>query len=51
MPYWVKRILLKSGELVTERELQDDEIFLMAPLQPSVTLSESPVEIVNFSHG
>ena len=25
MPYWVKRILLKSGELVTERELRQDE--------------------------
>ncbi len=25
MPYWVKRILLKSGELVTERELHKDE--------------------------
>ena len=25
MPYWVKRILLKSGELVTERELPPDE--------------------------
>ena len=25
MPYQVKRILLKSGELVTERELRQDE--------------------------
>jgi hypothetical protein len=25
MPYWVKRIILKSGELVTERELRRDE--------------------------
>ena len=25
MPYWVKRVLLKSGELVTERELRQDE--------------------------
>jgi hypothetical protein len=25
VPYWVKRILLKSGELVTERELSSDE--------------------------
>jgi hypothetical protein len=25
MPYWVKRIALKSGELVTERELRRDE--------------------------
>jgi hypothetical protein len=27
MPYWVKRIMLKSGELVTERELRPDENF------------------------
>ena len=25
MPYWVKRICLKSGELVTEKELGRDE--------------------------
>jgi hypothetical protein len=25
MTYWVKRIRLKSGEIVTERELQPDE--------------------------
>jgi hypothetical protein len=25
MPFWVKRILLKSGELLTERELSPDE--------------------------
>lgn len=25
MTYWVKRILLKTGELVTERELRSDE--------------------------
>jgi hypothetical protein len=25
MAYWVKRIILKSGELVTERELRQDE--------------------------
>ncbi len=25
MTYWVKRIILKSGELVTERELRRDE--------------------------
>ena len=27
MSYWVKRILLKSGEIVTERELRSDENF------------------------
>jgi hypothetical protein len=27
MAYWVKRILLKSGETVTERELRPDENF------------------------
>jgi hypothetical protein len=27
MPFWVKRILLKSGEIVTERELRPDENF------------------------
>jgi hypothetical protein len=25
MTYWVKRILLKTGELITERELRPDE--------------------------
>jgi hypothetical protein len=25
MAYWVKRILLKTGEVVTERELRADE--------------------------
>jgi len=25
MTYWVKRILLKDGELITERELRPDE--------------------------
>jgi hypothetical protein len=25
MAYWIKRILLKTGELVTERELRPDE--------------------------
>src|SRR5690242_6981070 len=25
MAYWIKRIALKSGELVTERELREDE--------------------------
>ncbi|MGA7810753.1 hypothetical protein [Bradyrhizobium sp.] len=25
MPYWIKRILLKSGELVAEKELRHDE--------------------------
>ena len=25
MPYWVKRIMLKTGELVTERELKPEE--------------------------
>ncbi len=27
MAYWVKRIVLKTGELVTERELQPEENF------------------------
>jgi hypothetical protein len=27
MAYWVKRIKLKSGEVVTERELRSDENF------------------------
>jgi hypothetical protein len=27
MPYWVKRICLKTGEIVTERELRQDENF------------------------
>ena len=35
MPYWVKRILLKSGELVTEGELRQDE-----------NLSEGPTPVV-----
>jgi hypothetical protein len=25
MAYWIKRIILKSGEIVTERELRPDE--------------------------
>lgn len=25
MTYWIKRIILKSGEIVTERELRQDE--------------------------
>ena len=25
MAYWIKRIVLKSGEVVTERELREDE--------------------------
>jgi hypothetical protein len=25
MTYWIKRILLKSGELITEKELRPDE--------------------------
>lgn len=34
MSYWVKRILLKSGEVVTERELGRDENFFdgLAPV-------------------
>ncbi len=31
MPYWVKRIMLKTGELVTERELRPDENFFEGP--------------------
>ncbi|MDZ5646525.1 hypothetical protein [Nitrospirillum sp. BR 11828] len=31
MAYWVKRILLKSGELVTERELRQDENLFEGP--------------------
>lgn len=27
MPYWIRRILLKSGELVTEKELRRDEYY------------------------
>jgi hypothetical protein len=27
MPFWVKRIVLKNGEIVTERELRPDENF------------------------
>jgi hypothetical protein len=37
MTYWVKRIILKSGELVTERELRRDENFF----------EESPAPIVS----
>jgi hypothetical protein len=29
--YWVKRILLKSGEIVTERELRQDENLFDGP--------------------
>jgi hypothetical protein len=36
MTYWVKRIMLKSGELVTERELRRDENFF----------EESPAPVV-----
>jgi hypothetical protein len=34
MAYWVKRILLKTGELITERELRADENLFdgMAPI-------------------
>ena len=32
MPYWVKRILLKSGEIVTERELRQDENLFEGPV-------------------
>jgi hypothetical protein len=31
MAYWVKRILLKNGELVTERELRQDENLFEGP--------------------
>jgi len=31
MPYWIKRIILKTGELVTERELGTDENFFDGP--------------------
>jgi hypothetical protein len=31
MPYWVKRILLKTGELVTEGELRPDENVFEGP--------------------
>jgi len=31
MTYWVKRILLKTGELVTERELRRDENLFEGP--------------------
>ncbi|EIG59459.1 hypothetical protein Bra1253DRAFT_04198 [Bradyrhizobium sp. WSM1253] len=31
MPYWVKRILLKSGDLVTEKELGRDENYFQGP--------------------
>jgi hypothetical protein len=32
MSYWVKRILLKSGELVTESELREDENRFEGPI-------------------
>ena len=31
MPYWIKRIILKSGEVVTERELREDENLFGVP--------------------
>ena len=31
MTYWIKRILLKSGEIVTERELHQDENLFEGP--------------------
>ena len=31
MAYWVKRILLKTGEIVTERELRKDENLFQGP--------------------
>jgi hypothetical protein len=31
MTYWVKRIKLKSGEIVTERELREDENLFEGP--------------------
>ncbi len=31
MPYWVKRIMLKTGEVVTERELRRDENLFDGP--------------------
>ena len=31
MTYWVKRIRLKSGEIVTERELRHDENLFAGP--------------------
>ncbi len=31
MPYWVKRILLKTGEVVTETELDSNENLFMEP--------------------
>jgi hypothetical protein len=31
MTYWVKRILLKDGEIVTERELRQDENLFEGP--------------------
>ena len=31
MPYWVKRIGLKTGEVVTEKELRPDETFSAGP--------------------
>lgn len=32
MSYWVKRIVLRSGEIVTERELREDENFFEGPV-------------------
>jgi hypothetical protein len=31
MPYWVKRIALKGGEVVTERELRSDQNLFQGP--------------------
>ena len=31
MSYWIKRILLKDGTLITERDLSRDENFFEAP--------------------
>jgi len=31
MAYWIKRILLKTGEIVTERELRPDENLFDGP--------------------
>ena len=31
MTYWVKRIMLKSGEIITERELRHDENLFAGP--------------------
>ncbi|MGS0646070.1 hypothetical protein ACU81Q_00335 [Komagataeibacter melomenusus] len=32
MRYWIKRILLQSGEVVTERELRADQNFFNGPV-------------------